>query len=636
MSKPPLQKALIPPKPGLTPLPPTSGPSSAPPAPEGASLARGFYFSTSGAAQAAGTSPAPPGAFARPGTCNNTCPPSPVGSNISIGSTPVPEGTFTPSSANPMVKDPPPPTSEYPDGVGFKTTLNVTFKGSSDAADTDFRVADIAINWIADLLNWIVSKSRPIQPTQADPLCTSLFTLVHNLSDLGILKDYATYDELSVQSSELGAVVSDLVTISSVVAFTPAPEEVESTCGPLAPKGKKNKGKDKAPAPPPPAPPHPPCSPVHPLPIKLAAAREAMGMSWVPVTNKWKTSLLQEEVLVKLAKTFPATTTIALQQASSTVMGHQTPTPSEARRKHQKKFTTQGRSHKSVSVYLSPSFTWKEDIIYNQINSCLGNAKWSIHVTGIKLSRGTLSLSMDAVPNTDDLAVFSKLFQDVVTEKSPNMVLKVKVPTSKSSIKINDFPFFGLIPQHNEKGQLVPLTADQLISILKASPFGKDFSFYENSGPHLTRNSPRSDTGTFWFNINDSHIGLIMRNLVSHAFMYGKHCLAVAPTTKHVGVPQCNRCWRYGHPSNAWVCLLKGKLCPICREPHSVEYYRHLASCCCGKPKQTPPIPATSEGDPCPHDAKCINCREKHYADDRICSFWKSRFKSDWIWHRYI
>ena len=312
---------------------------------------------------------------------------------------------------------------------------------------------------------------------------------------------------------------------------------------------------------------------------------------------------------------------IALQQASSAVIGHQTPTPSEARCKHQKKFTTQGRSRKSVSIYSSPPFTWKEDVIFNQINGHLGNAKWSIHITGIESSRGMLSLSADAVPNTDDLTVFSKLFQDIVTEKSPNMVLKVEVPTSKSSVKINDFLFFGLVPQRNEKGQLVPLMADQLISILKASPFSKDFSFYKNSGLCLTQNSLCSDTGTLWFDIDDSRAGLVMRNLVGHAFIYGKHHLIVALATKHVGVLQCNHCWRFGHPSNAQICPLKGKLCPICGEPHSIEYHRHLASCCRGKPKQTPPILATPESDPCPHDAKCINCREKHCTDDRVCSF---------------
>ena len=83
-----------------------------------------------------------------------------------------------------------------------------------------------------------------------------------------------------------------------------------------------------------------------------------------------------------------------------------------------------------------------------------------------------------------------------------------------------------------------------------------------------------------------------MHNLVGQAFMYSKHRLTVAPATKHVGVPQCNPCWRYGHLLNAWICLLKGKLCPICREPHSIEYHCHLASCCHGKPKQIPPHPS--------------------------------------------
>ena len=132
---------------------------------------------------------------------SNPRPPSPAGRNISMDSTPVPEGTPTPTSATPMAEDPAPPPPDIPDyldGVGFKTMSNITFKGSSEAADTDFRVADVALNQIADLFNWTVSKSRPIPPAHTDPLCTSLLTLVCNLSDLGILKDYATRDKLGV------------------------------------------------------------------------------------------------------------------------------------------------------------------------------------------------------------------------------------------------------------------------------------------------------------------------------------------------------------------------------------------------------------------------------------------------------
>ena len=154
--------------------------------------------------------------------------------------------------------------------------------------------------------------------------------------------------------------------------------------------------------------------------------------------------------------------------------------------------------------------------------------------------------------------------------------------------------------------------------------------------PRLSRNSPKSDTGTLWFDIEDSCTGLVMRNLVGKPFMYGPHRLAIAPTEKHTGVPQCNHCWRFGHSSNPRVCPLKGKLCPICGEPHTAETHCILASCCRGKPKATPhPISPTPEGEPCSHDAKCINCSSNHRADDRTCKYWKSRFNGDWIWRRY-
>ena len=173
------------------------------------------------------------------------------------------------------------------------------------------------------------------------------------------------------------------------------------------------------------------------------------------------------------------------------------------------------------------------------------------------------------------------------------------------------------------------------MGILAKAPFAKDFAFYENSKPRLTRNSAKSDTGTLWFDIEDSRAGLQMRNLVNRSFMYGKHRLIILPATKHVGVPQCNRCWRFGHPSNSRICPLKSKLCPICGDPHTVDYHRALATCCRGQPKHIPPIPATPDGEPCPHHARCINCGGQHRSDDRVCKYWKSRFNADWIYRRY-
>jgi len=101
-----------------------------------------------------------------------------------------------------------------------------------------------------------------------------------------------------------------------------------------------------------------------------------MSNVWVPVTNKRKSGLPQEEVLVRMARNFPTSTTIALQQASAAVTGRtKQQTASETRRVKQKRSTTQGRTRKSISVYSVPPFPWKEDEIFGQINGHLGNAK---------------------------------------------------------------------------------------------------------------------------------------------------------------------------------------------------------------------------------------------------------------------
>jgi len=213
-------------------------------------------------------------------------PPSPAGSNVSMGS--VSEGTPTLTSSYSMFEEPPPPASsllvapEVSDGVRFKNTQHVAFKGSSEDADTYFRVADTALNRITDLLNWTISKSRPILSSHADLLCTSLPSLIRNLSDLGVLKDYASRDELGICSTELGTVVSDLVTIPSIAAFTPAPENVKTTHEtrtppvPPTPKRKKNKSKVKASAPPP-VPPRPPCAPMCAFPTQTCCSKRGYG-----------------------------------------------------------------------------------------------------------------------------------------------------------------------------------------------------------------------------------------------------------------------------------------------------------------------------------------------------------------------
>jgi hypothetical protein len=89
-----------------------------------------------------------------------------------------------------------------------------------------------------------------------------------------------------------------------------------------------------------------------------------------------------------------------------------------------------------------------------------------------------------------------------------------------------------------------------------------------------------------------------------------------------------------GHPTTA--CQGPQIKCPICTGPHCKKHHRALAGCCKGGPAdQPPPVSPTPEGAPCPHPARCINCRKPHTADDRQCAFWRHRFDRDWIQARY-
>ena len=150
-------------------------------------------------------------------------------------------------------------------------------------------------------------------------------------------------------------------------------------------------------------------------------------------------------------------------------------------------------------------------------------------------------LVTDAVPDKDDLSVFTTLFKAELKKKAPETELRVEIPTSKSCLKINDFPTYGLSPKRDKKtSRLIPLTTEQITDILAKAPFAKDFCYYENSGPCTSSNSARSDTCTVWFDIADSRAGLNLRNLVGHNFMYGKHRLVVSPADRRSGVLQCN------------------------------------------------------------------------------------------------
>ncbi|KAF9439625.1 hypothetical protein P691DRAFT_627609, partial [Macrolepiota fuliginosa MF-IS2] len=97
----------------------------------------------------------------------------------------------------------------------------------------------------------------------------------------------------------------------------------------------------------------------------------------------------------------------------------------------------------------------------------------------------------------------------------------------------------------------------------------------------------------------------------------------------HTGSPQCQWCWKWGHPSDA--CRRPAIHCPICAGPHHRDLHCTMSSCCKGNPKASPPIPPTPADMACPHVHSCINCSTQHAADNRCCPYWHHHFNCNWI-----
>ncbi|KXN86448.1 hypothetical protein AN958_10087 [Leucoagaricus sp. SymC.cos] len=131
-------------------------------------------------------------------------------------------------------------------------------------------------------------------------------------------------------------------------------------------------------------------------------------------------------------------------------------------------------------------------------------------------------------------------------------------------------------------------------------------------------NSRHSDTVTVWFDVWDSQSGANIKKL------NGQYITISSP-----GVPLCQCCWCWGHPTNA--CKTEAIHCPCCSGPHSEKHYQEYASCCKSNPKADPPIPPIIVDVDCLHIPICSNCCRKHVANNHKCKFWHCHFDANWF-----
>ena len=313
---------------------------------------------------------------------------------------PTPAGPATPPSV-PSSMD-----VDMPELLGYKSDSidHVFLGGRADSLNQDFKAVTTSLDAITDLLNWTTANQHTIVPSSADDLCSHLMPLIDTICDLGLLKCYLSHDnETGTRHFSVGSSVSRLISTPGIVAFTTVLEALQAAKEKqTAPPPAVNKPKAKLVFRPgrvpsnitrPPPVPHstrPPC----PTSSKLASVRaesDSRPQTWTPVTNKQKAPN-QEETIIALVKTFPASTSVTIQQTATTIACSSSFGGSYNESKFKiRKSTTLGRLRKQVTVFTSPLLKWAEDVVYNQINGCLDNTKRLIQVMSVESRRGGLS-----------------------------------------------------------------------------------------------------------------------------------------------------------------------------------------------------------------------------------------------------
>ncbi|CAA7270796.1 unnamed protein product [Cyclocybe aegerita] len=160
---------------------------------------------------------------------------------------------------------------------------------------------------------------------------------------------------------------------------------------------------------------------------------------------------------------------------------------------------------------------------------------------------------------------------------------EVALPSSTSFIKILNVPYFDL------KGSKI--TQEALEKALRALVHAEVFA-YLSTQPRIDRNSAHSTLCTVYCNVWDSQQGTHAKKALGQPiFLAGRSC-AIRPTARHTGVPVCQRCWKWGHPTIA--CKAKQLSCPICSGPHEQKEQCQHAGCCKGNAKAKPTMAAVS------------------------------------------
>jgi len=260
--------------------------------------------------------------------------------------------------------------------------------------------------------------------------------------------------------------------------------------------------------------------------------------------------------------------------------------------------------------------------VHNIVNQALTAAHAKVAVLSSGPAYDSYSLTTSQVANVKDL----ELICSAVTPLLPTgLQYWMGLPTYMSFMKIVDVLYYSNLVNK------VKTTVAEVKAAIAASPLAKNFKYAAE--PRTVCNSDVSTTAKVYINIWDSQAGTRTRGIIDKPLLFGTGSCYVCAATANAGAPLCQQCWRWGHTIRG--CKAPQLRCSHCASPHESESQCHVCGLCKGNLKAKPPIQPTAADQPCPHPARCSNCRERHSATDCKCLFWCHRYNPQWINAKY-
>jgi len=147
-----------------------------------------------------------------------------------------------------------------------------------------------------------------------------------------------------------------------------------------------------------------------------------------------------------------------------------------------------------------------------QINMLLKSIKSMTRAEFICLCPGGISINTNSVLNTSDLNTIERYLKSI-NGAGNNEVLALRLPQSKSYLKITDIPYIQ--PNGNK------LTSDDITTTMKQLELFEPVNLAAK--PRVIKASPKSDMAIIWFDIWDSQNGSKAKLLINHSFNFGRY-----------------------------------------------------------------------------------------------------------------